>query len=141
MKQKLFKYNFLYYLAILYSISLSVLYFIISFMYDSLSFNDGISSSINIILNLFLFIFFNISTILILKNSNKTFLILNSAMVTVSILILMVIITYYITSGRLDDIMFFVTMLFINVILMTLFNKFKLRKTDVAEIDQIGKPE
>ena len=141
MKQKLFKYNFLYYLAILYSISLAVLYFIIVFIYDGLSFKDGISSSINIILNLFLFVLFVISTILILKNSIKTFLVLNSAMVTLSILILIVIVTYYLTSGRLDDLMFFVTMLFTNVLLMTLFNKFKLRKTNDGEIDQIGKTQ
>lgn len=62
-------------------------------------------------------------------------------MVTLSILILIVIVTYYLTSGRLDDLMFFVTMLFTNVLLMTLFNKFKLRKTNDGEFDQIGKTQ
>ena len=141
MKKKIFKYNFVYYLAIIYSILIFGIYLYINITKEYFENVSLKLSIINLITNNLVFIPFLLSIIFLVKKSFKSFLFLNVGLITFSLVLLMGISNRNSNNGSSDYYSFDLTALTINLSILIIVNFFKSKKLQSDEIDKIGEKE
>ncbi len=141
MKKKIFKYNFVYYLAIIYSILIFGIYLYINITKEYFENVSLKLSIINLITNNLVFIPFLLSIIFLVKKSFKSFLFLNVGLITFSLVLLMGISNRNSNNGSSDYYSFDLTALIINLSILIIVNFFKSKKLQSDEIDKIGEKE
>ena len=141
MKQQVFKNNFLYYLAIIYSILIFGIYLYINITKEYFENVSLKLSIINLITNNLVFIPFLLSIIFLVKKSFKSFLFLNVGLITFSLVLLMGISNRNSNNGSSDYYSFDLTALIINLSILIIVNFFKSKKLQSDEIDKIGEKE
>lgn len=141
MKKKIFKYKFVYILVTIYSFIIFGIYLYINLTKEYFSNVSLELSIINLVTNNLVFIPFLLSTIFLLKKSLKSFLFLNFGFITFSLVLMMGISNHFIKGANSIFLPFDVSSLIINLSFMIITNKFKLKKIEQDEIDNIGEKE
>ena len=141
MNKKIFKFNFVHYLAIFYSILIFAIYLYINITKEYFENVSLKLSIIKLITNNLIFIPFLLSIIFLVKKSFKSFLFLNIGLITFSLVLLMRINNHNSNNESSNYFSLDLTVLTLNLSIFIIVNIFRLKKFQNDEIDKIGEKE